>query len=158
MKLNLINVFSYLQKRRKANMVAGRDIYFNRKYSYYSKRFESFYDVVNAYYIMSYIPKSEHLFISLLQYAMSDMDKKGFRPKHFFYFLSSIATNMPRLKLVFAALRLVITGKLGGGTGRTKTLSVGFGALPKQTISANLRYGFGDLHSKYGAYGLRLFT
>jgi hypothetical protein len=155
--VNLVNVFSYIQQRYAGKAHFSTDIFFNKKYNYYSRRFTSFYDILSAFYIVMHVSKAEKLFISMLQHAMSNMHKKGFRPKHFFYFLNAVANNMKGLKSTFNAFRFVITGKLGGGTGRTKTLSLGFGDLPRQTLKINLRYAFGDLHSKYGAYGLRLF-
>jgi hypothetical protein len=156
--VKLINVFSYIQKRYSKMAHSSTEIYFNKKYNYYSRRFSSFYDILNSFYILAYVSKAEKLFINMLQITMSNMHKKGFRPKHFFYFLDAVANNMNILKKTFNAFRFIITGKLGGGTGRTKTLSLGFGDLPSQTLKINFRYAFGDLHSKYGAYGLRLFT
>ena len=154
----LINAFTYIQQHFKPNAKSETDFYFNKKYNYFSRRFDSFYDVVSVFYILSYIPKAERLFINMLQYSMSNMHKKGLRPKHFFYFLAGVADSMKQVRGAFKSFKFVITGKLGGGTGRTKVLSLGFGSLPKQTLSTNLRYAFGDLHSKYGAFGLRLFT
>jgi ribosomal protein S3 len=58
----------------------------------------------------------------------------------------------------FNAFRLVITGKLRGGTSRTQGFSTGFGIMPQQTLDKNISYVYGDVRSKYGTFGIKLFT
>lgn len=94
----------------------------------------------------------------MIQYGLINMHRRKIRPKNMFYFLNSVAKNMKLIQKNFNAIRLVITGKLRGGTSRTQIFSTGFGVLPKQTLSKDINYVFGDVRSKYGAFGVKIFT
>jgi ribosomal protein S3 len=86
------------------------------------------------------------------------MHKRKIRPKLFFYFLDSVLKNSKNLKKEFEAFKIVITGKLMGGTARTRSFSVGFGNFPIQSFDCNIRYEMGQLKSKYGSFGIKIFT
>jgi ribosomal protein S3 len=86
------------------------------------------------------------------------MGKRKIKPKPFFYFLDKVLKTLPNLKNKFESIKIVITGKLQGGTSRTKVFSVGFGSIPKQSIDKNVNYFFENIHSKYGSYGIKLLT
>jgi len=62
------------------------------------------------------------------------------------------------MKLYFESIRVIITGKLRGGTSRTKLFSTGFGTIPNQSLNKDVRYEYGDIRSKYGSFGLKIFT
>jgi hypothetical protein len=94
----------------------------------------------------------------MIQYGLLKMHKKKIRPKVFFYFLDSVLKNMPQIRNRFAAFRLIITGKLRGGTSRTKSFSAGFGTIPNQSLNKDIRYEYGDVRSKYGSFGVKIFT
>jgi ribosomal protein S3 len=72
--------------------------------------------------------------------------------------MDSILKNMILIKKKFHALKIIITGKLRGGTARTSSYSVGFGNFPKQSLSENIRYEFGNIESKYGSFGVKILT
>lgn len=94
----------------------------------------------------------------MIRYGLAKMHRRKIRPKSFFYFLNHVVQNMPETKQYFSALRFVITGKLRGGTSRTKSFSTGFGKVPRQTLDKNIRYEFGSVRSKYGSFGVSLLT
>jgi ribosomal protein S3 len=86
------------------------------------------------------------------------MHRRKIRPKNMFYFLNSVVKNMKVIQKNFNAFRLIITGKLRGGTSRTKMFSTGFGVIPQQTLDKDISYTSGDVRSKYGAFGVKLIT
>lgn len=94
----------------------------------------------------------------MIQYGLINMHRRKIRPKNFFYFLDAVVKNMKSIKKNFNAFRLVITGKLRGGTSRTKSFSTGFGVMPRQTLDKNIRYEFGDIRSTYGSFGIKLLA
>jgi len=94
----------------------------------------------------------------MIQYGLTNMHRRKIRPKNMFYFLNSVVKNMKAIQKNFNAFRLIITGKLRGGTSRTQAFSTGFGILPKQTLDKNIGYAFGNVRSKYGAFGVKIFT
>jgi hypothetical protein len=114
--------------------------------------------MVNSLYLLCYIPFSEPLVMRMIQRGLAKMHRRKIRPKNFFYFINAIVKNMPEIKAHFNAFRVVITGKLRGGTSRTKAFSTGFGVMPRQTLDKNIRYEFGDIRSKYGSFGVKLLT
>jgi ribosomal protein S3 len=94
----------------------------------------------------------------MIQYGLTNMHRRKIRPKNLFYFLNAVVRNMKAIQKNFNAFRLVITGKLRGGTARTQTFSTGFGIMPQQTLDKNISYVYGDVRSKYGTFGVKLFT
>lgn len=75
--------------------------------------------------------------------------------KRFMLFLDSILKNMFQIQNNFTCFRIIIVGKIRGGTERTKTLSVGFGQLPYQSISVQGSTAFVSYPHKYGEFGIR---
>jgi len=153
------NVFDYISiKYKKFKSESSQNHIWNKKFLFNKKRYMSYYDIVNSFFILATIKKTEGFLMKMIQYSLVRMHKRKIRPKNFFYFLDSIIKNMKELKEQFYAFRIIITGKLMGGTGRTKSFSVGFGVLPFQSINKNICYELGDVTSKYGSFGIKLFT
>jgi ribosomal protein S3 len=94
----------------------------------------------------------------MIQYGLIKLHKKKIRPKNFFYFIDSVLKNLHVVRNRFEAFRVIITGKLRGGTSRTKSFSTGFGVIPNQTLEKNIRYEYGDIRSKYGSFGVKVIT
>lgn len=158
-QVKFMNAFTYLLKKTKVlHYGTAQQRIWNKRYHYNKKRFTSYYDIVNSLFLLCHIPYSEGLVIKMIQHGLTKMHRRKIRPKNFFYFINSVLSNMPEVKKNFNALRLVITGKLRGGTSRTKSFSTGFGVIPVQTIEKNIRYEFGNVRSKYGSFGVKLFT
>jgi hypothetical protein len=158
-QVKAINVFNYLAKKNKKLYFKRHQRHiWNKRFHYNKKRFSSYYDMVNSLYLLCAIPLLEGLVIRMIQYGLTKMHRRKIRPKTFFYFIDSIVKNMPQIKANFNTFRVIITGKLRGGTARTKTFSTGFGVIPRQTLDKNIRYEFGDIRSKYGSFGVKLLT
>jgi len=156
--IKYLNVFKYLSLKREVVESNYKSHLINTDYSYNKKAFQSYYDVVNAFYILSHVNGSEHLIISIIQRSLLKMHRKKVKPKRFFYLLDKIVKTMPDVKDRFHACKLIITGKLRGGTARTKSFGVGFGAIPRQSLSENVTIKFGDVRSKYGSFGVKILT
>jgi hypothetical protein len=77
------------------------------------------------------------------------------RIRRFLYFLDAILKYMPQIKDNFLCFRITLTGKINGGTKRTKTAVVGFGHLPVQSIGENGLVAFTNYTHKYGEFGVR---
>lgn len=153
------NIHSYLFKKNQSNfnprthqLHIWLDYHKNKWYVH------SFFDIVNSIVIMSKLTWGENFVTKLVKYSLLRMSKRRIQPKRFFYFLDKILKTMPNLKNKFKSIRFIITGKLRGGTSRTKTFSVGFGSIPRQSIDTNIHYSFDNIHSKYGSYGIKLLT
>lgn len=157
--IKLKNIFSFINtKTKKLSFKKHQRHIWNKRYHFNKKRFTSYYDIVNSFYILCHIKNSESFVLKMIQYGLINMHRRKIRPKNMFYFLNSIVKNMKLIQKNFNAIRLVITGKLRGGTSRTQIFSTGFGILPKQTLDKNINYVFGDVRSKYGAFGVKIFT
>lgn len=154
------NIFSYfIRKKRKKFPAKTHQLHiWNPEYHRYKWQYSSYYDIVNSLLILSKVPYTENLVTKLIRYGLINMHKRKLKPKPFFYFLSAVLKNMIDLQYNFNAVRAIITGKLQGGTGRTKTFNIGFGLIPSQSISKNVRYSFENLHSKYGSFGIKFIT
>lgn len=159
-EVNAINIFTYLfRKKTKFKLKHHQDHIWNKNYSFHKKNYQSYFDIVNSLYILAKIPFTEDLVTKIIQYNLLRMHKRRrLKPKPFFYFLASVLKSMRALRLKFKAFRIIITGKLQGGTSRTKSFNIGFGTIPAQSIDKNIRYSFKNLHSKYGSFGIKLLT
>lgn len=158
--VNATNVFTYLfRKQQQFKLKNHQNHIWNKNYSFHKKNYSSYFDIVNSLFILSKIPYTENLVTKLIHYNLLRMHKRRrLKPKPFFYFLAAVLKNMRALKLKFKAFRIIITGKLQGGTSRTKMFNIGFGTIPSQSIDKNIRYSFENLHSKYGSFGIKLMT
>lgn len=153
------NVFTYLLKKNKIMTFSRAQKHiWNKRYHYHKRRFSSYYDMVNSLWILCHVPNSEALVLRMIRYGLAKMHRRKIRPKNFFYFVNDIVQNMPEIKQNFNAIRVMITGKLRGGTSRTKSFSTGFGRVPRQSLDQNIRYEFGNVRSKYGSFGVKLLT
>jgi hypothetical protein len=63
---------------------------------------------------------------------------------------------MPELEQKYTIFKIAITGKLAGGTKRTKFHSIGYGVLPVQTLTLNASSEFLSYTHVYGEFGLKL--
>ena len=157
--IKLINIFSYLAyKTKKLKFKKHQRHIWNKRYQFNKKRFTSYYDIVNSLYLLCFFAGGEHLVFKMIQYGLINMHRRKIRPKNMFYFLNSVVKNMKAIQKNFNAFRLIITGKLRGGTSRTKMFSTGFGVIPQQTLDKDISYTSGDVRSKYGAFGVKLIT
>jgi hypothetical protein len=154
------NIFHYLAKKNKRLVTKYnyQDHIWNKAYHYNKKFIVSFYDIVNSLLILCNIQSTESFVMQMIQQGLSRMHRYKIRPRRFFYFIDSVLKNLIPIRRHFLAIRVIITGKLQGGTGRTKSFSVGFGTMPYQSIDQNVKYEFGDVQSKYGSYGVKIFT
>lgn len=96
--------------------------------------------------------------ISVIQLSLSRMHRKRIKPRRLFVFIDQIINGLPIIRDKFHACKLIITGKLKGGTARTSSFSIGFGNLPRQSLTEDIKYEFGDIPSKYGSFGVRFLT
>lgn len=118
----------------------------------------SYFDFMNIFFLFSKFSGLEKLLMLLIQRGLAKMHRRRIKPKRFFIFLDKIIKNFPVIRDNFNGFRVIITGKLGGGTARTKTFSVGFGVFPRQTLAQNIKFCVGDIRSKYGSFGVKILT
>ena len=153
------NVFTYLSlKDKNFNFKNHQEHVWNRSYKKFHREFTSYFDIVNSLYLVSKFSGLEKLLMQLIQHGLLKMHRRRIKPKRFFVFLDRVIKNLPNIQDSFHAFRIIITGKLGGGTARTKAFAVGYGNFPRQTLSQNIKFEFGDVRSKYGAFGVKILT
>lgn len=157
-KIRAINVFTYL--RRKLHKIKFHTHQNHIWHSYHSNKkfFSTYYDLVNAFYIFTFIVNTEQFIIFIIKYSLIKIHRRKIKPQKFFYFIDNVIKTIPSIKEKFHACRVIITGKLRGGTARTGSYIAGFGSLPRQSISANITIAFGNIESKYGAFGVKLVS
>jgi len=102
---------------------------------------------------MSLLKNCENLLIDILRLMMFRIKKA----RRFMYFLDAVVKNMKQVQKCYSCFRIILTGKIRGGTKRTKILVVGFGQVSWNSLNAeagNLYLGYTH---KYGAFGMRFF-
>jgi hypothetical protein len=118
----------------------------------------SYFDIINVFYLLARFPGLENLLMQLIQRGLVKMHRRRIKPKRFFLFLDKIIKNFPVIRDFFHGFRIIITGKLAGGTARTKAFSIGFGIFPRQSLSQNIKFLVGHIQSKYGSFGVKILT
>lgn len=83
--------------------------------------------------------------------------RKSYKIKHFFKFIDILISKYALLKRHFRVFRIILAGKIGGGTKRTKILKFGYGRLVLQSISKGLTRNFMPFDHTWGAFGIKLF-
>jgi hypothetical protein len=158
-QVNAKNIFSYLFKKSIKNFnIKNHQMHIWQDYHKSKWYIYSFYDIVNGMILLSKIKYAENLLLKIIKYSLIRMSKRRIQPKQLFYFLDKILKTLPDLKNSFESVRLLIIGKLRGGTSRTKVFNIGFGFIPRQSIDKDVTYAFENIHSKYGSYGVKLLT
>lgn len=151
-RVKTMNVFTYLAKKgliryhTHQEHMWGPYRRFRRRYSYY-------YYIVNSFFILTVIPKTERVLFSVLKQFIPYTKKL----RRFFYFIDFLIKKMNAIRMHFRCFRFVIIGKMAGGSKRTKTLTIGYGEFPYQSTSANVFNNFMSFPHKFGAFGIKLF-
>ena len=157
-KVNLYNVFAYLQTKRRLSVNHLLTLHFDRRYQRDSKFHTYYHDFINAFVVSAYIKGTESLCLLLIQQSLLKMHYYKVKPKRLFYFLDKALKNIKEMQELFRAYYIIITGKLRGGTARTATFRVGFGPLARQTLSIGYSILFGTVRSTYGSFGIKVLT
>jgi len=63
---------------------------------------------------------------------------------------------MPEIQEKFEVFKMSITGKLAGGTKRTKFHNIGYGVLPVQTLNVIATNNFLAYTHIYGEFGVKV--
>jgi hypothetical protein len=71
------------------------------------------------------------------------------------YLLDAILKHMAQIKNNFSCFRITLTGKIGGGTKRTRTSIIGFGRFPVQSINVNGSTVLTNYTHKFGEFGMK---
>jgi hypothetical protein len=153
-RFNLLamNIFCYLAHKQMVGYRSHQEHLWHKKYRKYRFHYDNYYDIVNSLFIISLVKNSETLLLDILRFMMPRIRKI----KRFMMFLDAVLKNMPQLQKFFLCFRILLTGKIRGGTERTKSLIVGFGYLPYQSISIEGSSLFISYPHKYGEFGIKL--
>lgn len=75
--------------------------------------------------------------------------------KKFMFFVDAVVKNMPQIRANYTCFRMTFTGKIGGGTRRTKTYTVGYGIIPSASLTTEAFSSFVGYNHVYGAFGVK---
>lgn len=150
--IKLYNIFTFLAYKQIISYKSHQEHLWNKKYRQYRFFYDNYYDIINAFFILTHVKNSENLLLAILRMMMPRIRKI----RKFMYFLDAVIKNMPQIQNNFLCLRITITGKIRGGTERTKTLTTGFGYLPYQSLNLEGTTAFISYPHKFGEFGIRL--
>ncbi len=150
--LSISNVFYYLAQKQMLGYRSHQEHLWHKRYRKYRFYYDNYYDIVNSLFVISLLNNSETLLLDLLRFVLPRIRKI----KRFMVFLDNVLKNMPQLRHSFLCFRILLTGKIRGGTERTKSLISGFGYLPYQTISMQASSLFISYPHQYGEFGIKL--
>jgi hypothetical protein len=151
-KVKALNVFSYLAKKKVITYRNHQRHFWQREYRNRRHYYANFFDVVNAFYILGTIRHTEMYLLTILKLVLPLLEKL----RRFFYFLDAIIKYMQPIRQKFNCFRLTVTGKLAGGTKRTKNFTIGYGRIPIQTLSTEVTNNFINFTHRFGEFGIKL--
>jgi hypothetical protein len=150
--IRLLNVFYYMANKQMFNYRTHQDHFWNKGYRRFRFYYDNYYDIVNSFYILGLIKNSDHLLLTILRSMMPRIRKI----RRFMYFLDAVIKKMTQIQTKFSCFRITISGKIQGGTKRTKVFSIGYGFLPYQTIYIEGSNAFINYRHKFGEFGIKL--
>jgi len=152
LSINAINLFSYLVSKRVVDFKTHQNHFWNFRYRRYRFQYKNYFDIANAFFSLGVVDNSEGFLLSILKITLPLILKI----RKFFKFLNSIIKHMPEIQEKYDVFKISITGKLAGGTKRTKFHSIGYGVLPVQTLSCLATSNFIAYTHIYGEFGVKL--
>jgi hypothetical protein len=99
------------------------------------------------------IKNSENLVLDVLKQVLPKITKI----RKFFYFLDGIIKNMPVIQNKLSSLRFILNGKYLGCSKRSKTIIIGYGKIPLQSIFVEGINTFMSYNHRYGLFGLTVY-
>lgn len=151
-KIKMLNIFEYLFRKDLANYDTYQVHLWHPKYKKHLYYFHNYFDIVNCFFIMSLLNNTENLLLHLMRIILPRIEKAH----RFLYFLDSVIKNMPQIQNKFSCLKLLISGKLRGGTKRTNSLAIGFGVIPRGKLTSQVNNNFVCFRHKFGEFGIKL--
>ena len=83
--------------------------------------------------------------------------RKMYKVKWFFRILDLIIKEYPLLRRQFKLFRIILAGKITGGTKRRKLYSIGYGRLIIQTLSERISTNFKPFDHVFGEFGIKVY-
>ena len=151
-KVRALNIFSYFISKKLFSYKTHQHHLWNRGYRRFRFQYKNYFDIVNAFFVLSLMDNTENFLLSILKITLPLILKI----RRFFKFLNAVINNMPELKEKYSVFKIAVAGKLAGGTKRTKAHCIGYGILPVQTLTINAVNKFLAYTHIYGEFGLKL--
>lgn len=149
-KVKAFNLFLYLNVKGKMKYRTHQAHFWNKRYRYQRFFYAHYYDIINAFLVIGLFDNLRILW-ELMKVTIPFLTKV----KRFLFFLNNVTKAMRCIAQKFNCFRIRITGKLGGGTKRTKTFLLGYGTIPYMSIQKKVRAMFISYRHKHGAFGVK---
>lgn len=149
-KVKAFNLFLYLNIKGRMKYRTHQAHFWNKRYRYQRFFYAHYYDIINAFLVIGLFDNLRILW-ELMKVTIPFLTKV----KRFLFFLNNVTKSMRCIVRKFNCFRIRITGKLGGGTKRTKTFLLGYGTIPYISIKKKVRAMFISYRHKHGAFGVK---
>lgn len=149
------NVWAYLAKKGLSKFRGHQEQFWHEAYRKYRWHYTNYYDIVNSISLIGLIKGSEHLFMQIISMVMPAI-YEPYKIRRYFRFIDAVIKNNSQIQRQFTIFKLIITGKLAGGSKRTKSMAIGYGRLPVQTLSLETKTLTSSYTHTYGEFGMKL--
>ena len=151
-KIRSMNISEYLFKKNLMDPELHQQHFWNRGYKNIRYKYTSYFDLLNSLLIMCIIKNTEHVLLNIVSGIISRTKKV----RKLMYILDRIIKRMSYITKIYSCFRMVITGKLNGGTKRTKNMMIGFGVIPINSVQAECYNNFVNATHLFGEFGVKL--
>lgn len=160
-RIRAINVFQYLLDKS----IILPDAYLSHISELSSPKtrrdqhtYKEYYDILNLVYLQSKLVSIEWLLLRVVKYALFKLHRRNIKMRYFLRFVHNVMKSFSKVGRDVVVFRLVVHGKIKGGTHRTGVFTAGYGKPALNTIGVSTKYCFDNIYSKYGEFGMHLIV
>jgi len=152
------NILGYVARKYKAAYKSHQNYVWAGWYKRHRYNYPEYMDIITAIFLFTAFRSNNDI---LAQYFLKTLYKPlriMYKLKKFFWFLSDIIKGYPLIRRQFRIFRILLVGKIAGGTKRTKIFKIGYGRLVLQTLSKNSTMSFKSFDHRFGEFGIKLIV
>lgn len=156
-KVQMINIFRYLTTKGKTTYHDHQNHLWTGWFRKLRKKYPMYFDLMTALFLVCVFKRQAYVMVEHFLDLIGKYAKNVKKIRPFFNFLGKIIRDYVLIRRQFRLFKLILRGKVAGGTKRTKFYKIGYGELPIQTISKNATMNFGRFPHVFGEFGIKLY-
>lgn len=160
-RVSAVNVFRYMLVKgimKPADYLNHLFQFANHKTKRNRFTYNTYYDIINIFYLQTKFTNIEWLVLKIIKYSVFKIHRRNIKLKYFLRFIHDVIELIRPIAIDILLFRIVIHGKMKGGSRRTQTFTVGYGKPPRTSIGFNLKYCYDNIYTKYGEFGMHLLV
>jgi hypothetical protein len=152
------NILNYVAKKGKSSYYEHQQYVWTPSTKRFRRRYPQYMDIMNAFFLFAVFRGYNNILAQYLLRMITRPLRRIYKIRRFFKFIDAIILDYTLIKRQFRTFKIILAGKLTGGTKRTKLFSIGYGQVVWQTLANNVTMNFMSYDHKFGEFGVKLFV